>query len=75
MTIVRFFVTGVVIDGLLTTGDASPAGYDMTLSPVTAGGEGFHGSSMAELARRAGVNVAHIHDYFESREAKNDETQ
>jgi hypothetical protein len=40
MTIVRFFVTGVVIDGLLTTGEASPAGYDMTLSPVTAGGEG-----------------------------------
>jgi len=26
------FATAVVIDGLLTTDDASPAGYDMTLS-------------------------------------------
>ena len=27
---------------------------------------------MAELVRRAGVNVGHIHHYFESRENKND---
>ena len=44
------FAAGVLVDALLTTDDASPAGDDMALSPVSAGGEGFHGSSMAELA-------------------------
>jgi AcrR family transcriptional regulator len=36
------------------------------------GEKGFHGSSMAELAKRPGVNVGHIHHYFESKETKND---
>jgi AcrR family transcriptional regulator len=36
------------------------------------GEKGFHGSSLAELARRAGVNGGHIHHHFESKETKND---
>ena len=67
------FATGVVIDGLLTADDARPAGDDTSLSLQFRPGEkGFHGPSMAELARGAGVNVAHIHHYFESKETKND---
>jgi|SRR5690606_29442985 TetR/AcrR family transcriptional repressor of uid operon len=30
---------------------------------------GFHGASMAELARRAGMSVGHIYHYFENKEA------
>src|SRR5882757_6248468 len=30
---------------------------------------GFHGSSMAELAKRAGMSVGHIYHYFESKDA------
>ena len=34
------FAAGVLVDALLTTDDASPAGDDMAHSPVSAGGEG-----------------------------------
>ena len=30
---------------------------------------GFHGSSMAELAKRAGMSVGHIYHYYESKDA------
>jgi hypothetical protein len=60
------FATGVVIDAVLTAGDASPVGDDIAPSLVPAGEKGFHGSRMTELAERAGVNVGHIHHYFES---------
>lgn len=30
---------------------------------------GFHGASMAELAKRAGMSVGHIYHYFENKEA------
>src|SRR3981189_2443761 len=30
---------------------------------------GFHGSSMAELAKRAGMSVGHIYHYFDSKDA------
>jgi hypothetical protein len=70
MTIVRFFATGVVVDDLLTAGNASPVSDDMPPSLVPAGETGFHGSRMAELGERAGVNIGHIHHYFESKEAK-----
>ena len=33
------------------------------------GDNGFHGSSMAELAKRAGMSVGHIYHYFENKDA------
>jgi AcrR family transcriptional regulator len=33
------------------------------------GENGFHGSSMAELAKRAGMSVGHIYHYFENKDA------
>ena len=33
------------------------------------GENGFHASSMAELAKRAGMSVGHIYHYFESKDA------
>src|SRR5258705_10875673 len=30
---------------------------------------GFHGSSMAELSKRAGMSVGHIYHYYESKDA------
>jgi len=30
---------------------------------------GFHGSSMAELAKRAGMSVGHVYHYYESKDA------
>ena len=30
---------------------------------------------MAELAKRPGVNISHVHHYFESKETKNDRSQ
>jgi hypothetical protein len=53
MTIVRFFATGVVVDDLLTAGNASPVSDDMPPSLVPAGETGFHGSRTAELGERA----------------------
>jgi hypothetical protein len=50
--------------------NASPVSDDMPPSLVPAGEKGFHGSRMDELGERAGVNVGHIHHYFESKEAK-----
>jgi hypothetical protein len=52
------FAIGVVIDGVLTADDASPAGDRMALSPVSAGGEGVsrieHGRARQALLRRQG---------------------
>lgn len=52
------FATGVVIDGVLTAGDASPVGDDMAPSPVPAGGEGVsrieHGRVRQALLREQG---------------------
>jgi TetR/AcrR family transcriptional repressor of uid operon len=44
---------------------------DQILSAATNlfGEKGFHGSSMAELAKRAGMSVGHIYHYFESKDA------
>ncbi|HZC11751.1 MAG TPA: TetR family transcriptional regulator [Mycobacterium sp.] len=33
------------------------------------GENGFHGSSMAELAKRAGMSVGHIYHYFQNKDA------
>jgi hypothetical protein len=70
MTIVRFFATGVAVDDLLTADSASPVSDDMPPSVVPSGEKGFHGSRMAEFGERPGVNIGHIHHYFESKEAK-----
>ncbi|MDT5359477.1 MAG: hypothetical protein QOC69_1239 [Mycobacterium sp.] len=41
MTVVRFFATGVVVDDLLTAGNASPVSDDMPPSLVPLGKRGF----------------------------------
>jgi hypothetical protein len=56
------FATGVVIDGVLTAGDASPVGDDMAPFQFRRGEKGSQGSSVAEFAKH----------YFESKEAKSD---
>ncbi|UOZ03969.1 TetR/AcrR family transcriptional regulator [Amycolatopsis sp. WQ 127309] len=41
----------------------------LTAAAVLFGERGFHGSSMGELARRAGMSVGHIYHYFENKDA------
>jgi hypothetical protein len=71
MTIVRF-AAGVRVAGLLTAENTSPVGDDVAPCLVPVRERGFHGSRMAVLAERVGVNIGHMHHYFESKEPKND---